>query len=68
LTYRIFYLASKTEHPAPSFEDLSQQLRNDLVQKAVVDESKTYLQKLRKNYGFDAENSLPQDLHPFSLQ
>lgn len=66
--YRIFYLVDKSDHPAPLFEDLSVQLRNDLIQKAATEESKTYVTKLRKFYGFDSTAGLPEDLHPFSLQ
>lgn len=68
MVYRIFYLAEKTDHPAPSFDDLSQTLRNELLQKAMAQEWGNYLGKLRKYYGFDAQNLIPEDLHPFSLQ
>lgn len=69
--YRIFYLVGKSDHPAPSFESLSNQLRNDLLQKAVAQESSHYIQKLRKHYGFDEthlKQTVPDDLHPFSLE
>lgn len=66
--YRIFYLVQKTEHPAPLFEDLLPQLRNELTQHAIVKESENYLGKLRKLYGFENSKALPEDLHPFSLQ
>lgn len=66
--YRIFYLIDKCDHPAQAFEDLAAQLRNELVQKAAGEESKNYVSKLRKHYGFDASTVLPDDLHPFSLQ
>lgn len=66
--YRIFYLAGKNDHPSPSFEDLSQNLKNELIQKAVVQESEGYLGKLRKYYGFDTDQTIPEDLHPFSLE
>lgn len=65
--YRIFYLIDKVDHPAPSFETLSQQLKNDLTQKAVAKESTHYLHKLQKRYSSEAI-ALPEDLHPFSLQ
>lgn len=66
--YRIFYLIGKEDHSAPSFETMANQLRNDLTQKAVVQESQVYIKKLRKHYGFEADKTLPEDLHPFSLQ
>lgn len=66
--YRIFYLLSKEDRPAPSLESLSPQLKNDLFQKAFAEESNNYLTKLRKHYGFENAQVLPDDFHPFSLQ
>ena len=69
--YRIFYLIEKTDHPALPFEAIANRLRDDLVQKSVAQESDAYLEKLRKYYGFDPariKQTLPDDLHPFSLQ
>ncbi|PIS02615.1 MAG: hypothetical protein COT85_04850 [Chlamydiae bacterium CG10_big_fil_rev_8_21_14_0_10_42_34] len=66
--YRIFYLIDKTDFPAPTFEELSNHLRNELTQKATAEETGVYLNKLRKRYGFDADKIIPEDLHPFSLQ
>ncbi|HSX12965.1 MAG TPA: peptidylprolyl isomerase [Chlamydiales bacterium] len=62
---RIFYLSEKTIHPAPQFENLAFDLRNELIQKAVVQESAAYLEKLRKSYPFD--ENIPKDFHPFTL-
>jgi hypothetical protein len=69
--YRIFYLGSKNDHPAPPFETLSNQLKNDLMQKSVAKESDTYMQKLRKHYGFDPariKETVPDDFQPFHLE
>lgn len=69
--YRIFFLREKMDHPAPSFEAMSNRLRDDLVQKCVADESNVYIEKLRKHYGFDEariKQTVPEDLHPFSIQ
>ena len=66
LVARIFYLSEKVSHPAPQFDTLVHSLRNELVQKAVAQESTTYLEKLRKNYPF--YENVPDDFHPFSLQ
>jgi hypothetical protein len=63
---RIFYLDEKTIHPAPQFEILSHDLRNELVQKAVVQESATYLKRLRKNHAY--YENIPEGIQPFSLQ
>jgi hypothetical protein len=66
--YRIFYLIDRMDVPAPAFEDLSNHLRNELTQQAIIAESQNYLGKLRKYYGFEAGKTIPEDLHPFSLQ
>jgi hypothetical protein len=63
---RIFYLNEKTFHPAPQFDSLAHTLRDQLIQKAVTQESSTYLTKLRKNHPF--YENIPEDFHPFSLQ
>ncbi|MBS0624813.1 MAG: hypothetical protein JSS32_02040 [Verrucomicrobia bacterium] len=68
---RIFYLADKVDHPAPSFDEMAQTLKNDLIQKAMASESTHYITKLRKHYGYDADHlkqSVPDNLTPFSLQ
>ena len=69
-TVRMFFLAEREAHPAPSFEELSPKLKNELTQKAMVRESEAYLGKLRKHYGYDADSlreTVPSDLQPFSL-
>lgn len=68
---RIFYLSEKKDFPAPPFEEMAQQIKNELLQKAIAAESTRYLNKLRKHYGYDLqqlEKSLPDNLNPFSLQ
>jgi hypothetical protein len=68
---RIFYLNEKKEYLAPSFSELSHKLKNDLIQQSISKESVVYLEKLRKQYGFDIEHlkeSFPADMHPFSIQ
>jgi hypothetical protein len=69
--YRIFYLAQKTDHPAPSFDIISNQMKNELLQKAVAKESEHYMLKLRKHFGFDPariKETVPDDLQPFHLE
>ncbi len=68
---RVFYLAAKTDHPAPTFEEISPILKNELLQKSAGEISYNYIDKLRKHYRFDADHlseTLPNDLHPFALQ
>ena len=69
--YRIFYLSQKMDYPAPAFETMTGQLRNELMQKSMSRESQRYIEKLRTKYGFDTahlKETVPDDLHPFSLQ
>lgn len=68
---RIFYLSQKSDHPAPSFEQISTTLRQELLQKAAAQESTSYLAKLHKHYGYDdsyLNAMIPSDFHPFSLE
>ena len=68
---RLFYLAGKTDHPAASFEEMSPLLKNELLQKSVGEIAENYIGKLRKHYRFDSahlEETLPNDMHPFSIQ
>ncbi len=68
---RIFYLAEKTDIPVPTFEQLSAQIKNELLQKKSMEIANTYLGKLRKHYRFDAahlEETLPAEMQPFALQ
>lgn len=68
---RIFYLSKKDDHPAPKFEEMASQLKNELLQKAVAKESNDYKQKLRKHYGFDLNHlkeTVSDDLQPFRLE
>lgn len=66
--YRIFYLAEKNEHPAPTFEDMAPRLKSELTQTAVLKESQNYVSKLRKHYGSDLQTEIAQNLHPFTIQ
>ena len=66
--YRIFYLVGKNDFPAPAFEGVTAELKNQLIQKASMKESDEYITKLRKHYGFDGKDLIPEGLNPFSLQ
>lgn len=68
---RIFYLSNKKDFPAPTFEEISPNLKGELIQKAISAESDRYIMKLRKHYGYDTDHlreSLPDTLTPFSLR
>jgi len=69
--HRIFYLVEKNDYPAPAFEELAPRLKQELTSQAIAKESGTYMQKLRRYYGFDQEGlkqTLPDDLQPFALE
>lgn len=69
--YRIFHLSERIEHPAPSFDEMATNLKNELLQKKSMEISQAYIEKLRKFYRFDQTHlneSLPSDLKPFSIQ
>lgn len=66
--YRIFYLVDKNDFPAPAFQGIASDLRNQLIQKASMQESEEYIAKLRKHYGYDSNDLAPEDMHPFSFQ
>lgn len=68
---RLFYLSQKTDHPAPSFEEVSPIIKNELLQKASGQISSNYIEKLRKHYRFDSDHlkeTVPEDFQPFALQ
>jgi len=68
---RLFYLSQKTNHSAPSFEEISPIIKNELLQKASGEISSNYIEKLRKHYRFDSDHlkeTVPEDLQPFALQ
>ena len=69
--FRIFFLSEKTDHTASTFEDMAPLIKNELLQKESLEVSQNYIGKLRKHYRFDADHlkeTLPADLHPFSIQ
>jgi hypothetical protein len=50
---------------------MNARLRDELLQKALQNQSTAYLEKLRKQYGFDGnalKSVIPGDLEPFSIE
>ena len=71
IVYRIFYLQKHTQQTAPSLRSMHIKLQNQLVQEEVEKETREYILKLRKRYGFSSdqlEESVPSTFQPFSLQ
>lgn len=63
---KIFYLKSLSIQKAPSFEELSGKIREELLQKVADAELNKYLGKLKKKYGI--EMTAPKDLMPFVIE
>lgn len=71
IVYRIFHLKNHSKVLPPSFSQVAEKLKDDLLQVAVQNESKTYIEKLREKFGYDTrsiQDSIPSDFHPFVLQ
>ncbi len=69
--YRIFFLRNHTPGRAVSFEEVEEQLKNDLIQKLADKELTAYVSQLREKYGVtDAvvNSSIPKNLQPFELK
>jgi hypothetical protein len=69
--FRIFHLKNHTKTLLPTLRAMHETLQNELVQEAAEKESKAYIAKLRKRYGFDAkmlEETIPPGFQPFSLK
>lgn len=71
VTYRLFYLHDYEKGTPPSFEAMHDTLKNNLMQKVVLQETENYYTYLRTRYGYDTkllQQSIPADFQPFSLQ
>jgi hypothetical protein len=69
--FRIFHLKGRTHKPAPAFEKLSEQIRNELLHQAADKENARYLKKLREQMGYDEKQmteAIPDDFQPFALR
>lgn len=69
--YRIFFLKDKIPGGMISFNEVADQLKQALVQKAMDKETAAYLKKLREHFGVNEaqlKGMFPQDFEPFTLQ
>lgn len=69
--YRIFHLISRKTIDSPKFNELSEELENNLLNRAAQKEKEEYKQKLYKKFGFDKEflsQVLPDDYQPFMIK
>lgn len=70
IVHRIFFLKEKETGKIPTFEEMSDKLHDDLVQKEIDKELPLYLSRLRKKFNVDDKSVevLPSDFQPFSLR
>ena len=69
--FRIFYLKSENKTNPRTFEEMENELRQQLFSKAVGIKTDEYVAKLRKQYGYDDKNLeeiVPENFQPFSIQ
>ena len=64
--FRLFFLKEKIAGGIPPFSEVEARIKDKLLEKAIVEESKTYIKKLRKH--FDVQESVPENFQPFSLK
>jgi len=68
IVHRIFYLKKHTVTETPSFDEMANNLKNDLLQKEVFEYSQKYVSKLRKAYGIAEKLDLDENFQPFKLK
>lgn len=71
IVHRIFYLKEHTQEPPPTFDSLTTELEDKLLQEEVNKEFPKYLQKLRVQFNIDEKlisSEIPKDFQPFSLK
>jgi hypothetical protein len=66
---RIFQLKEHSKKIIPSFHTLADKLEDQLIQKAIAEETSSYVFKLRKRFGFDESQlmEIPSNFQPFVL-
>jgi len=67
--YKLFHLKNYVEENPVAFESLYNKLEERILQKAVTNQSKKYIDKLREFYCYDQQKiELPKDFTPFVLE
>lgn len=69
--YRIFFLKEKIPGGLIPFNEVAEQLKQSLIQKAMDKETAAYLKKLREHFGVNEaqlKGMIPADFEPFTLQ
>lgn len=71
VVFRIFHLKDHSKILPQKFSQISDKLKDDLIEKAVAKESRNYVEKLREKFGYDMkmlEENIPNDFQPFILK
>lgn len=63
--FRIFYLKEILPGGAPPFASVENQLKNQLTEKIILEESKAYMTRLKDHFG--VHEMIPENFTPFSL-
>ncbi len=68
---RLFILRETVELNPPSFDEMKEQIRGELTQKAIAKYGAMYLDKLEKHYGITQEyiaERIPDSFQPFAMR
>ncbi len=65
---RIFYLKDYERKETESFEEISNKLKDNLLNIALIEESEKYFKKLKEQYHVDRNPNLSKDFVPFSIE
>jgi len=71
IVFRLFYLKDHVKKELPSFNEMSEKLENELVNKAIDRETRSYVAKLRDRLSFDSSilhENIPAGFQPFELK
>jgi len=65
---RIFYLKDYEKKEIESFHEISNKLKEKLLQKALLEESEKYFAKLKKKYPVEKNENISKDFLPFIVE
>jgi SurA-like protein len=71
IVHRIFHLKEHIKKSGPNFEEMANKIEDELIQKAIGQETEVYIQKLRKRFNYDINEvleAIPNSFQPFALQ
>lgn len=67
--YRLFHLKGHTKKELPKFEEMANEIKDALLQKAASEETASYVNKLRHRFGYDPQSlDIPSDFEPFAIK